>query len=312
MEGIVIRHATTSSFFQRILNQRPRSTIKHIIICSERQIFLEQLHHSINCEVDSQRAPVNGEKHDRSSHGNHIESANPHPLLQRTIAQLKVACDVQLTFCASLPALLAFLALFPTGSNADRPDPLAGSPEDQASTTYLDTSIAPILALVNPIELLKETTSFSAQGLSKTCAAAVEAAARGAQRLVIVECVDEVSVEGRVTHDPQRSLCNEKGDGSQPMGDTDVDSATPASSLHPLADSMDADTERVREDANDPRRDPWMNDIPILNSSTKTYGLGNDERGGWLGRTIKTKDVVSRWCRFQALNESVFATREAS
>ncbi|KAI9662667.1 MAG: hypothetical protein M1831_002710 [Alyxoria varia] len=311
MDGVVIRSATTSSFVQRILNQRPRPIPTHIIICSERQVFLKQLHRSVTCEVEGQRPSRNQERLDSSNTRGQVDSASQHPLLQRTISQLSLARNVQLTFCASLPALLAFLTLLPKESDTTHSGPQTGVSDSQARTVDLSTSGAPILALVNPIELHRETTTFSAQGFSKTFAATVEAAVRGAQKLIIVECVDGISAEKRLTHVPQQSLSNENDDRDEPIGEPGVDSTAPSSSLCPAETPMHIETETDHEDANDLQGDPWMEDIPVLNPSTKTYGLASDERGGWLGRTVKIQDVASRWCRFESLNEGLCATRDA-
>lgn len=49
------------------------------------------------------------------------------------------------------------------------------------------------------------------------------------------------------------------------------------------------------------QEDPWMEEVPILNATTKTFGLSG-EKGWTAGRTVRLKDVVGRWCRFEKLS----------
>lgn len=43
---------------------------------------------------------------------------------------------------------------------------------------------------------------------------------------------------------------------------------------------------------------PWDEDVSMLNITTKTFGTG--ERG-WVGRTVKIRQVAKRWCVFREL-----------
>jgi len=42
------------------------------------------------------------------------------------------------------------------------------------------------------------------------------------------------------------------------------------------------------------RRDPWREQVPLLNGSVR---VGGEERV-WAGRTVEIRKVVGRWCRF--------------
>ncbi|KAK7509053.1 uncharacterized protein IWZ02DRAFT_387376 [Phyllosticta citriasiana] len=83
-------------------------------------------------------------------------------LLTPTLHLLKSTLTIRLVFCPSLEALRAHLAVYNAQSG--------------------------ILCVLNMLALHRDTTSFSAQGLSRTLAIAVEAAARRGQKLVMSEC----------------------------------------------------------------------------------------------------------------------------
>ncbi|CAD0088995.1 unnamed protein product [Aureobasidium vineae] len=44
----------------------------------------------------------------------------------------------------------------------------------------------------------------------------------------------------------------------------------------------------------------WDQDVSMLNITTKTFGTG--ERG-WVGRTVRIRQVANRWCEFQKLED---------
>jgi hypothetical protein len=117
----------------------------------------------------------------------------------------------------------------------------------------------PMLILLNAIKLHRGTASFSTQGLSRTLASAVEAAYRARQKLVLVECSPHL----------------------------------------PVTSNDDMDTEGGDEDMLDTveeqKKDIWEEQLAILNVTTKSFGAG--ERG-WVGRTVRIRRVVERWCVF--------------
>ncbi|KAH0349212.1 hypothetical protein KCU81_g2985, partial [Aureobasidium melanogenum] len=45
---------------------------------------------------------------------------------------------------------------------------------------------------------------------------------------------------------------------------------------------------------------PWDQDVSMLNITTKTFGTGGR---GWVGRTVKIRQVAKRWCRFRELDD---------
>lgn len=125
-----------------------------------------------------------------------------------------------------------------------------------------------MLAVLNPLALQRSTTDFSAQGLSRTFAAAVEAAERANMQLVVEE------TEAR--HD---------GEGDNDMHVRGNDN-----------NSQGGGGERGGEEL---RRDPWRQQVPFLNGSIR---IGGGERL-WAGRLVEVGKVVGKWCRFGGLHD---------
>ncbi|KAK3678030.1 hypothetical protein LTR78_002125 [Recurvomyces mirabilis] len=125
------------------------------------------------------------------------------------------------------------------------------------------------LAILNPVNLHRQTSAFSAQGLNRTLSAAVEAAHRAGSRLVIAECTQPLP----------------------PIPDADVGTERP----HDEGDFADRNEPALTGG-------PWEEEVSILNVTTKSFGVG--ERG-WVGRTVKLRAIVSRWCTFDDLSKPV-------
>ncbi|KAF2196399.1 hypothetical protein GQ43DRAFT_484982 [Delitschia confertaspora ATCC 74209] len=178
-------------------------------------------------------------------------SENTHHFLAPTLHNLFTARHVKLAFCASLQALLAYFSAYVgNGEKGER------------------------LVLVNPLVLHARTAAFSAQGLSRTFAAAVETAARVHAKLMIAECLD---VRG------ERGLMDSQEDDE--------------------ADAVMRDGEHGQSsdkgvDENSTQADPWEQEVPILSVSARRFAPGNGERS-WAGRkatggNIVTTDRLSR------------------
>ncbi len=100
---------------------------------------------------------------------------------------------------------------------------------------------------------------------------------RAGQRLVVVE-----SVEGG----QQR---NDNG-GSGLTTDVNVDAA----------EVMAVDLGEGDDGGERKQDDPWMEEVPILNATTKMFGMAG-EKGWTAGRTVTLKNVAGRWCKFEML-----------
>ena len=138
-----------------------------LVVCSSREIFLELLQSSIHNTHPTVRSdtPENG------------IPKTLHRFLIPTIHLLATSRTVKLAFAPTLPHLRAFLAVF------------GHSLESVASTcSYEKTgTCTPTLAILGLVALHQFTGEYSAQGLSRTLANAVDAADSADVRLVLAE-----------------------------------------------------------------------------------------------------------------------------
>lgn len=125
------------------------------------------------------------------------------------------------------------------------------------------------LVLVNLLAMHAPTTSFSAQGLSRAFATAAETALRTGAVLQVVECQGRpMSVE-------------EPGEGEE--------------------DTVMED-EHEQENVHVEVKDPWDQEVSILNVSARRFGSGSGERA-WAGRTVKARRIAGRWFRFRRVQD---------
>lgn len=177
-----------------------------------------------------------------------------------TLRNLATARHVQVAFCPSVQALLAYLATY-SGAAAN---------EDGSHRRTGRENIV----LVDPLALHVSTVSYSAQGLSRTFAAAVETAARLGADLVVAECK-----QAPTNHSSQHE------DGMDVM--------------------MERDEEQPRTTSH-ANLDPWEQEVSILSASAKKFGPGHSERP-WAGRTVKVKRIAARWFEFHDFDGDMHA-----
>jgi hypothetical protein len=127
-----------------------------LIVCGTKTEFVVQLAAAIR----SQRAGSN--------------ATSRHDLLTPTIGLLANSSRIQLNFCSTLESLRAYLAAL--GASAKN------QPERQG-----------LLVILDMVALHGTTTEFSAQGLSRTFAAAVETSFRARLDLMLCECTNSVT-----------------------------------------------------------------------------------------------------------------------
>ncbi|KAJ5086498.1 hypothetical protein NUU61_007805 [Penicillium alfredii] len=154
-------------------------TDTYLIVCATKAEFLVQLAAAIR----GQRA--------------HPASAGGPDLLTNTIGLLAKSSKIRLIFCPSLESLRAYLAVL---SPAERV-----APGDAADPRRR------FLAVLDIVALHANTSEFSAQGLSRTLAATVEAASRAEMDLTLYECtnaLDPSTDRGRGLWDVQVPLLN--------------------------------------------------------------------------------------------------------
>jgi len=70
---------------------------------------------------------------------------------------------------------------------------------------------------------------------------------------------------------------------------------------HPKAETARRDVDVEIDDAGGRARmeDPWEREVPMLNATTRTFGVGG--ASAVLGRTVKIRTVAERWCTFESV-----------
>ncbi|KAK8191789.1 uncharacterized protein BKA78DRAFT_315141 [Phyllosticta capitalensis] len=214
-----------------------------LIVCSSRSAFEHQLLSSLS------GPPPHVDQVDANAVD--VGQVSKHPLVIPTLHLLSCTSTIRLAFCPSLEALRAHLTV------------LSADHVTEPSSTKRGDTRRPILCILNFLAIHRETTSFSAQGLSRTLAIAVDAAARCGQKLVLSEC-------------PVPPETGRTEEGSH-------EAAMEATGPNDGQDSADT-------------RDPWEEQLSILSVTTKSFGVGSR---GWAGRTVSARAVAERWCRFE-------------
>ncbi|KAF2217271.1 hypothetical protein CERZMDRAFT_93320 [Cercospora zeae-maydis SCOH1-5] len=154
---VVLEIRNVQEFVQHVLKAHaPPSTL---IVCSSKEDFL----------IAFKEPPATTS---RSMDGLDDWMQTPTLRLLSTSRTLKVA------FCTDITHLRAYLAAY--GMNVAK---RAG----ETDTALRRKDAQPILAIMNPLELHRPTSAFSAQGLNRTFANAVEAAHSTNSKLILAE-----------------------------------------------------------------------------------------------------------------------------
>ncbi|KAK7179868.1 uncharacterized protein CC84DRAFT_1160845 [Paraphaeosphaeria sporulosa] len=239
----VIYPLTLPRLLQHMLATQSDTLSTTLIICSSRDAFLQSLVSAVR-QQESQDQTRNSL----------LRLATP------TLHNLFIARHVKVVFCASVQTLLAYLTSLKRS---------AAPSVERAARSEREANPARIV-LVNPLSLQAATPSFSAQGLSRTFAAAVETSLRVDAVLVVAEC------QGAWT---QPNPLLENGN-----------------------DENDKDESSEAGERESTVLDPWEQDVSILNVSAKKFGSGANDRA-WAGRTVKIKRIAARWFRFHRLDD---------
>lgn len=201
LQPTVLEGIDLESFIQQLLqNHGPGSTL---VVCSSKQAFLQELQATISQKAASSNEDSNDQPEtDTRSNANEVASvstrATAHAWTAPTLRLLASARTLQLAFCEDVPHLRAYLAAYTYRSAFTLNMTTAGiSPKDTPRT----------LAILNPINLHRPTSNFSAQGLNRIFTAAVDAAYKSRSKLLIAECASlhprEAEIFGEVIRDEE-------------------------------------------------------------------------------------------------------------
>lgn len=181
MKRVVTHHDTVQQLLQELLKERSHRSheTRALIICSTKQQFLEQLIPVFSAHQPAQAvAPGERDQAEETS-----ESLQTHPLLDPTLRLISISKAVRLAFCPTINTLRAYLSTFTALASTE--------PHPRSSLLILDL-----------ILLHHATSEFCVQGLMRSLASAVEAAARNCMDLQLCECKD--------VHDIQNPACGPK------------------------------------------------------------------------------------------------------
>ncbi|KAL3464284.1 hypothetical protein BJX64DRAFT_100236 [Aspergillus heterothallicus] len=149
----IINAQRVTDFLQGVLDENWSSST--IIVCGTRDSFLEQLLATVQLQA-----------------AEHV--GNPQ-LLTKSLGLLSRSHKIKTIFCPTLEHLRAYLSV---------------GVQSQTSSVEGKHVSRSLLAILNPLSLHHSTPEFSAQGLSRTLASAVEASHRANMELVLCECQD--------------------------------------------------------------------------------------------------------------------------
>ncbi|KAI5363258.1 hypothetical protein Slin15195_G106400 [Septoria linicola] len=155
---VVLEVTNTQLFVQHILKSHTWPST--LIVCSTRDEFLRSLAQGPETMVRNMDGLDNW-------------------LQTSTLRLLSTSRSLRVAFCPDITHLRAYLATY-SANVLQR--------ADEADTALRQKDVQPILAILNPIELHRPTSAFSAQGLNRTFSSAVEAAHATGSKLILAEC----------------------------------------------------------------------------------------------------------------------------
>ncbi|KAF2482975.1 hypothetical protein BDY17DRAFT_251149 [Neohortaea acidophila] len=220
--SVVLEEVQLVPFIQHLLDCHVQSCT--LIVCSTRESFMTGL----SSAVAKQGRPVHNTEANGSSAATdtstHQLSNSPWSI--PTLRLLASSRTIKLAFCPDVPHLRAYLASYACTQSMKA---------DEGATATNSTSSPSLIAILNPLQLHRPTSAFSAQGLNRTFAVAIEAAYHSGRRLIFAECA--------------------VGDGNEAAHDTDTE-------------------EEALALAHSPSTNPWDEEVSILNVTTKTFSAG--------------------------------------
>jgi len=223
----IITDFRLAKFIQCVLNNDSQSAT--LVVCASKERFTEQL---LAACVETELTTIDEAQQPSDGDTAETDPAAPetHDLLKPpSLLQLAKSRKIKLVFCHDLTHLRAYLATLAI------PKPRL---ESLGSAAHVEESNRQpsLFAILNPIDIHRFTTSFSAQGLNRTFALAVEAAHATRKHLVMVQFPE----------------CRHR-EAEQAFEGFELESdAVPATSS----------------------ANPWDEKVSILNVTTKSFGAG--------------------------------------
>ncbi|KAG9235818.1 hypothetical protein BJ875DRAFT_255803 [Amylocarpus encephaloides] len=252
---LALSPALPSELLSYILTRQVYPTT--LLICQPRATFLTSLLNSIdNTTPRQQPPPTETLGHDEPPEPPTPAPTQQHPLLIPALHQIATARHITLVYIPTVTHLRAYLAAFPP-----LPDPDKTPPSEQVFDK-LGRKV-PLLVVYGPVELHRDTSEWSAQGLGNSVAGLVDAGWRCGRRVVVLE-----ERQGGVGDEVEEEIGIEReGEG-------------------------EGEDEKWKRPCA-----VWEQRVPILNGSVRRAGLESED-GAWSGRTVEIGRVFARWFEF--------------
>jgi hypothetical protein len=151
----------------------------NLIICQSRPTFLSSLLASILQTPQQQPPPPPADDFSHPQSSPTFDAPLLHPLLVPTLHQIATSRQINLVFIPTLSHLRAYLAVFPPKEELGK-----GPPEKKFDKPGRKT---PLLVVYGLLELHKDTSEWSAQGLGNSVAGLVEGGRRAGRKVVLLE-----------------------------------------------------------------------------------------------------------------------------
>ncbi|KAI9649699.1 hypothetical protein NHQ30_002280 [Ciborinia camelliae] len=239
-----------------------------ILICKPRAAFLS----SLLADITSNTLPPSASSNDIPSSPPNptcttVQSQTPaHTLLLKTLHQISLSRHISLIYIPTTSHLRAYLSVHSpeTSSKVEAP------PDRKWDKVGKKRAMVVVYGLV---ELHRDTSEWSAQGLSRSLAGLV---AMGGRDERVVVCLEEM----------RREI--ERGGEMQVDGEGDFGT-----------ENNDRDGTRSDEDMGREKRTwkGWDEKVPMLNGSMKRAGFEGED-SGWSGRTVEVGRIFARWFDF--------------
>ncbi len=164
-----------------------------LIVCSSREDFLNYLLESsstVTATATGSRSRSHGQPQQASDGGATVDF-----LLEPSLWHIRAASTLRIAYCPTVQHLRAYLSSVFSASAAAAPRHGPSSRGSSSSSAAHHAVGSPLhtLALLNMVGLHRYTSEFTAQGIGRSLALAVEAAAHRRARLVVCECSGEAT-----------------------------------------------------------------------------------------------------------------------
>ncbi|OTA03095.1 hypothetical protein A9Z42_0035270 [Trichoderma parareesei] len=178
---IILSPATPSELLQYIIAHHRYPTT--ILIGWPKETFIQGLVEDITLQhLSLHQEAAEQNQQDEKEQAANVSSAL-HPLERRSLLQTAVSRHIRLLFVPSTTHLRAYLGTF-SASDSQIPPPPSSDPDKSDPRCPTGT---PLLLAYGFLELHRDGTEWSAQGIGTTAAYFIEAAARNSFRAAIAE-----------------------------------------------------------------------------------------------------------------------------